>query len=131
MKKIIFSAAFGLTIALAITGCYNDKYDQLYPAPTTPVTCDTSGTISFATTIMPIINANCNIAGGCHDAAGASTSGYNFTTYDGIKRQATNGNLVNDINWHGLNNMPKSGSKIAACDIDKITAWVDQGIQNN
>ena len=125
MKKVVLSISVLSCIALGVTGCYNDKYDQLYPAA--PVTtCDTTA-VSYATVIVPILNQSCNISG-CHDPAGASTSGFDFTVYNTLKRQGTNGNLVGDISWaSGHNAMPKSGSKISDCDINKITAWVNQG----
>jgi len=130
MKKIILIGV--VLLFIGTIGCYNDKYDQLYVSPAT-VTCDTTA-VSFANDILPILNANCNIAGGCHDAAGQSTSGYNFTTYAGFQPVASYDYVVSDINWtptRGHNDMPKTGSKISQCDINIITAWVDQGALNN
>jgi hypothetical protein len=128
MKKLIMVAG----LLLILGSCYNDKYDKLYPINTT-VTCDTT-TIGFAHDIMPILNASCNISGGCHDAAGYPTSGYNFTTYDGIQGIATTAILIGDINWtpgSHFHNMPDNGVKLDQCTIDKITRWVNQGAQNN
>ena len=119
-------------LILAFAGCYNDKGDQLYVPPLAS-TCDTSS-VSFSTDIMPILTSSCNIAGGCHDAAGQSTSGYNFTTYAGIQTIANYNILINDINGTpsaGHNTMPKNLPKMSACDINKITAWVNKGAQNN
>ena len=129
MKKLTILAA-GLLLFLG--SCYNDKYDKLYPAVATN-TCDTA-TVTFAQDILPILNASCNISGGCHDAAGMATSGYNFTTYDGIQSQATTDILINDINGTPSsrhNAMPKNLPKISDCDINKMTRWVNQGAQNN
>ena len=120
-------------ILLLLDSCYNDKYDKLYPAPPV-VTCDTAS-VSFATTIMPILTAKCNVAGGCHDAAGAATSGYDFTSgWDVFHFQATHNILINDINFtpsNGRNAMPKNLPKLSQCEIDKMTAWVNQGALNN
>jgi hypothetical protein len=127
MKKIIIVAC----LLTGLASCYNDKSDKLYPAPVAN-TCDTIA-VSFSHDIMPILNASCNISGGCHDAAGQSTSGYDFSTYDGIQPVATYGVLVNDINGTPTsrhNAMPKTGS-ISACDKNKFTAWVNQGSKNN
>ena len=121
-----------LTGIIGISSCYNDKADKLYPAP--PIsTCDTT-TITFAHDIMPILNASCNVSGGCHDASGATTSGFDFTTYAGIQSQATYAILVNDINFTPTSRhheMPKSLPKISQCDINKITRWVNLGSLNN
>lgn len=128
MKKLMIVAG----ILLVLNSCYNDKYDKLYPVPVV-VTCDTAN-VTFGNDIMPIITANCNVAGGCHDAAGAAVSGYDFTEYGGIHSQATYDILVNDINGTpsaGHHTMPKNLPKIAQCDINKITRWVNQGAPNN
>ncbi len=130
MKKIIIAGAALLILA----GCYNDKYNKLYPLPAS-TTCDTT-TITYAADIAPIISANCYSPGnGCHDAAGSSTSGYNYqTSISVLQGNATSGALLTDINFtptRGHNNMPKNGTQLSACDIEKITRWVNEGAPNN
>ncbi len=127
MKKLMMVAG----LVLVLGSCYNDKYDKLYPVP--PVICDTNN-VSYTTVIVPILNASCNVSGGCHDAAGAATSGYDFTTYAGLRFQALNGSVVSDITGApttGHNTMPKNLPKMSQCNINKMTAWVNQGAQNN
>lgn len=128
MKKTMIIAALSLVAA----GCYNDKYDKLYPSTaTTSVTCDTTS-ITFSHDIMPIITAKCAISGGCHDASGGAVNGYDFTTYAGVQPEAANGNLMGDINWaSGHNQMPQGASKLPDCEINKFTRWVNQGALNN
>ena len=130
MKKIALIA----TVIITFAGCYNDKYDKLYPQSAV-TTCDTNKTISYATDIQPIIADYCYSPGnGCHDAVGASNSGYDFTTYNGLAPVATQAILVNDLNWTPTahnNDMPKNGTQLPACDIDKITRWVNEGAPNN
>ena len=121
-------------LIIAVSSCYNDKYDKLYPNPTVTVTCDTT-TITYSHDVLPIITANCAIAGGCHDAAGAATSGYDYSgSITVLQGNATSGALVTDINWaptRGHNNMPKNLPQLSSCDINKITRWVNQGAPNN
>ncbi len=130
MKKLLLAA---LSV-MALNSCYNDKYDKLYPTPTTTV-CDTS-TISFAHDIVPILTANCTINSSCHLGA-SSTSGYDMSTYAGIMDNSaypTQDVLINDINGTPLSRrhaMPKDLPKIAACDINKLTKWVNAGTPNN
>jgi hypothetical protein len=128
MKKIMLIA--GLSIVIA--GCYNDKADKLYPSAAT-VTCDTTA-ITFTHDIVPILNASCAISG-CHDAAGAvSSGGYNFSAYTDMHRAAVDPSniLLGDVNWEsGHNAMPKGLAKLSACDINKITRWVNLGALNN
>src|ERR1700761_5983245 len=96
--KRLYLIGFMVVIAASIYSCSNDKYDKLYPV-TQAVTCDTTN-ISYATDIVPILMNNCYSPGnGCHDVAGSSTSGYNFTIYVGIVHVAQNGDLLNDLNW--------------------------------
>ncbi len=127
MKKIFF--AIGMVVLMG--SCYNDKYDKLYPTPTVTVnTCDTT-TISCATDILPIFVANCSVNNSsCHSAA--SSSGVDLSTWNAImKGYATNGTLIKDINFGMGNNMPKGGTQLSACDINKITRWAHLGGINN
>jgi hypothetical protein len=127
MKKVIIAAGF----MVVLYGCYNDKVDKSYPLSNTGTTCDTTN-VSYSKDVVPIINANCAISGGCHDAAGAATSGYDFTTYSTLQGQATNGNLVGDL--EGLprhNKMPKNGVPLASCDENKLIRWANEGAPNN
>lgn len=112
-------------------GCYNDKYDKLYPVPVT--TCDTT-TITYSHDIAPIIANYCLSPGnGCHDVTGAGVSGYDYqTNILALQSNAATGLLLPDINWDPRHNaMPKNAAKLPDCDINKITRWVNQGAQNN
>jgi hypothetical protein len=115
-----------VTAIAFFSGCYNDKFEELYPLG--GVVCDTT-VVSFATDLKPILNAKCNTAG-CHNSA--STTGYDLTTYDGVKAVADNGRLLGSINWTtGFSAMPKSLPKLSDCEISKFTRWVNQGKLNN
>ncbi len=132
MKRSVIIGLVCIAI-IAINSCSNNKYDKLYPITTTQVvTCDTS-TISYSKDIVPIVQNYCYTPGaGCHDAYGAATSGYNFTTYAGIQGVSLSRLLLGDINWaSGNNEMPKNAAKLSACDINKFTRWINQGALNN
>ena len=122
-------------LLLILGSCYNDKYDKLYPAPPPNTnTCDTT-TITYSHDIQPIIVANCYnpSAGNCHNASGSS--GFNYqTSIIPLQTNAHDGSLLTDINWNptrGHNKMPLNGNQLSACDINKITRWVNLGAQNN
>lgn len=109
-----------------MAGCYNDKYDQLYPTGT--AVCDTT-TVSYAADVQPILTAKCNTAG-CHDAT--ASGGYTLTTHAGAQTAAGSGKLLGSINWTaGFSAMPKNLPKLSDCEINKITRWVNQGALNN
>jgi hypothetical protein len=130
MKRTLPLAAIAILVA---AGCYNDKADQLYPEPANPGsggnTCDTT-TMSYAIDIKPIMNQYCGLSG-CHDAATPSF-GYDLTIYNGLKQAHTNGRLLGAINHQStFQPMPKGMSKLTDCNINKITAWVNQGALDN
>lgn len=89
--------------------------------------CDTAN-VSFANSIMPLIDTYCK---GCHSGS-APSAGILLTNYPEIKAQADNGYLLGVIDHrNGFKPMPQGGNKIAQCDIDKISAWINQGTLNN
>lgn len=123
MKKLLAIAA----LALVTAGCYNDKYDKLYPVGS--VVCDTT-TVSYTADVRPILDAKCATAG-CHDA-GTGAGGYDFSTHATTQPSATNGKLVGTVNWTaGFSAMPKNQPKLSQCEINKITRWANQGALNN
>jgi hypothetical protein len=123
MRKLIIAAA---TI-LALGGCYNDKYEELYPLGS--VVCDTN-VVTYAADIKPILDSKCSTTG-CHDAVTASGS-YDFTAHSGVQPAALNGKIAGSINWTtGFSAMPQAQPKLSQCDIDKITRWINQGAPNN
>lgn len=129
MKKYFFIAI----AAIAFAGCYTDNKEELYPDNNTGGgggnACDTSG-MSFATDIQPILNTNCALSG-CHKT-GSATGGYILDTYAGVNATVSSGRLLGSINHEtGYSPMPKNSSKLASCDINKITAWVNAGALNN
>ncbi len=121
-----------ITLLTGMLACTNKSYDKLYPAGTN-TSCDTTRTISYATDIAPIIQANCYGAGNsCHNTGGVSN--FPYTTYEGLMVNVSDGALLNDINFtplRGNSNMPKDGSKLPQCHINLITKWINEGAPNN
>ncbi len=123
-RKVIL---FSLTVALAlISGCYYDNAEYLYPSGT----CNAAGS-TYSATVSPILSARCN---SCHStsAAAASGGGIILDNYNSVKPYATNGKLLGSINHaSGFSAMPKSSTKLSACEIEKVTNWVNSGALNN
>lgn len=134
MKKNIFKILGIAGLALSISSCYKDKYEAMYPTlGIKSGGCDTNKTISYSSDIAPIMSNSCgSTQSGCHDAASAS-GGADLSVYSGVQQSALNGGLVGTSNWEvGWSQMPKgSSSKIDACDLAKITKWVNAGAPNN
>ncbi len=133
MKKVVF--------LLAITGylasCTNDSIEELHPAK---AVCDTTGVISFANDIIPIMNLQCgtdNVAchvnpaadGGCGFANYVDMLDYLASSSKDIKFVKT---ITHDPTLTSSLYMPKgSSTKIDDCSIQKIQAWINRGKLNN
>lgn len=122
MKKIL---AFCIGV-IALSSCYNDKADQLYPVAGG---CDTT-TATFAKDVLPVMQQKCATSG-CHDAT-TKQSGYNLGTYLDVKQCVADMQLLGVIRQtSGFKAMPQGAPKLDDCTINKITRWVNLGAQNN
>lgn len=111
----------------AFSGCYYDKEDQLYPK--TAGGCDTTSA-TFIANVLPVMQQKCATAG-CHDAI-VKQSGYDLSSYDGVKKCATDNKLIGVIRQSsGFAIMPKGMPKLDDCTINKIARWVNLGALNN
>lgn len=126
---------------LAITGylsaCTNDNIEELHPqaAP-----CDTTGTISFANDIQPIMNLQCGTNDiGCH-VDPAADGGCGFANYVDMLDYLSSSSkdikfvktITHDASLTSSLYMPKGTSaKIDDCSIQKIQAWINRGKLNN
>lgn len=128
MKRLL-----GLLIVITgLFGCKNDSYDKLYPATGGIDPCDTIGKlVSYSATVNGILTTNCAFSG-CHDGA-TSSGGFNLSSYSGVYQAATTKNKLLGSIQHlsGFNAMPIGGNTLPACEIAKITKWVNQGSPNN
>lgn len=96
----------------------------------TETTCDTANQ-TLAANVQPILQTYCY---GCHSNAGANASGggINLETYASLQTYASIGKLMCAVNQGaGCSAMPKGGSKLPQCEIDKIQSWVNAGALNN
>jgi len=108
---------------LALTSCYNDNYQTLYPSGS----CDTTQ-VSYAVDVWPVISAQC---AGCHSGS-APAGNIALTNYNEVVTIAKNGKLLGSIRWDkGFSPMPKGGAKMNSCAIAKIEKWVNNGTPNN
>jgi len=130
MKKIILSICIGITLA----GCYYDKADVVNPNAAY-VSCDTTS-VTYNTTIAPILsNNNCLT---CHAGSASSGGGIALDTYTSTKVSAAKGELLPAVRQDvscaqcaaNYAPMPLGGSKISDCSVNKISAWINQGMKN-
>lgn len=128
MKKTLFYTITAIVV-LCFSSCYYDKTQLQYPA----TTCDTTN-VSYNVDIVNILDANCQA---CHKGS-ASSSGINLYDYATIKSLALDGkymygSLLSSVSYLGgnPNPMPQGRSQLSACDINKISAWVNSGAPGN
>lgn len=89
--------------------------------------CDTT-VVSYATAVQPILNTYCVT---CHGSSNPN-GGVSLNNYSRVQQAATSGKLYGVISWAtGFVKMPLGGDQIPDCDINKIDAWINQGILNN
>lgn len=115
---------FAGLILLIICSCSSKKEDPVDPGGGGGGGNSCNGVAAtFAATVQPIIQANCQLSG-CHD--GASTNGPGpLTTYERIKNASAN--IRKAV---VARTMPK-GSTLSAEQIKSITCWIDSGSPNN
>lgn len=90
-------------------------------------TCDTIN-VTFSASVLPVLKTYCV---GCHSAASPS-AGIDLSTYSAVKVYVANGRLMGSITHAtGYKAMPSSTSKLGACEINQIKAWVNKGTLNN
>ena len=109
-KSLMLLVAFG--ISFLMSSCTKDD-----PTP--------ADGISYSTSIVPILETNCNITG-CHNGDNSGIS--NFTVFDNVKSSAA---AIKTKTANG--SMPKasSGLTLTQAEKDLIAKWVDQGALNN
>ncbi|TAE31852.1 MAG: hypothetical protein EAZ92_02260 [Candidatus Kapaibacterium sp.] len=97
----------------------------MMPPPAPP--CDTAN-VSYASVVKPILDNNCV---GCHSGS-VPQGGANLSSVDNIARVVSRNRIFPRVlsGAGGASQMPP-GARLSQCDIDKITAWVNQGARNN
>jgi uncharacterized membrane protein len=89
--------------------------------------CDTLN-VTFSSSVFPVLKNYCI---GCHNTTSPS-GGVDLSTYAAVKVYASNSRLVGSITHAAdYKPMPSSTSKLGACEINQIKAWVTKGMLNN
>ena len=90
--------------------------------------CDTTTAVSFANFVKPIMENRCQ---GCH--SGTIPSGnLALTTHAQIKASALTPAFMGSMRRAtGYSFMPKGGTSLTACELNKIDSWIKRGAPNN
>lgn len=120
---IAASIIAGAIMLVSLDSCYYDKADLLYPDSA----CDTSA-VKYSTTVLPVLTSSCV---SCHGGS-APSAGISLDNYAGVKMQVDNGRLWGAVSHSpSYSPMPKNGSKLNTCSLQKIRKWIDAGAPNN
>ena len=133
MKKTTIIAALSF-LSIVIYSCSKSSEDAYVDPPPQQGggnnnTCDTANS-EYQADVVPILTSYCY---SCHGAATNSGSmGIVLEGYDNLKPKADAGTLIGVITHaSGFPAMPKDGTKLSECNINKIRSWIDHGAQNN
>jgi hypothetical protein len=116
MKKIFILTI--VAIIAAVSGCTNEKGE----IPKPDLSQDECAGVSYRNDIVPFIAVNC---AGCHSHA---FTGYDLTSYSGVKAKADNGSFRNRVLI--VKDMP-GYCVISESDRKKIDCWLSNGAQDN
>jgi cytochrome c5 len=122
MKLNRITAVLGIACLIALSSCYYDNEEALYPG----TSCDTASP-TYSQTISPIISSNCL---GCHSGS-APSAGLLLDTYANLKAAVQSKNLQDHlVQQNGFSLMPPAGM-LSNCKIDQVNAWVQNGMPEN
>lgn len=121
VSYILLSALALVFIGFTTPSCDKDKTGE-------PIPNECADTVSFATTIEPLIQTSCSTSG-CHDA-GSAAAGYNLEGYTNI---SANANIILTVIRHesGVVPMPYFQPKLSDSLIKNVGCWINQGTLNN
>lgn len=133
VKKSIL--AIMVVTALSLSSCYYHNWENIHPGgQIASKPCVLADTISYNADVVPILNASCGVSGSqalnCHGAGATGPDLSTYTNFSSFTSPDSLNSVYSDITWSG-NKMPKNGSKLSQCDINKIIRWMDQGSKNN
>ena len=126
MKRRFLYFVTIVTIIIAVSSCFYDNEEALYPSVNT--TCDTTN-VTYSGKVVPILANNCL---SCHSNATAASAGGNVALENFADVSSQAAAISAAINHTGpLSPMPKNGSKLKVCLISTFDIWVRIGKPNN
>lgn len=118
MKKYYFFFLI-LTIIMAIA-CGDEEEPTVDPP-----TCETSS-LTYTNDIAAIFNSSCSATSACHGQGSLGT--FEMDNYANTKVAVDFGRISGAINHReNFSPMPRGGSKLDDCTIDKIDQWIADG----
>jgi mono/diheme cytochrome c family protein len=120
MKKLIYLPI----IAISLLGACKSTKQPVATVVTVLLDCSNKS-LSYTADIKSIIETSCSK---CHNSN--NKGGYNFLTFESVKKSATNGQLLGTIKHQkGFDAMPRMAPKLPQETIDKIECWINNGMK--
>lgn len=117
-KLTIISLFFTAAIFLS-TSCEFKNEEELYGN-----VCDTLN-MNYGK-VKNIFNNNCS---SCHNSGATSKEPIRLDTYNNVKNSINTGLVIKAITHSAdITPMPYGGNKLSDCDINKIKAWINNGM---
>lgn len=119
MKRFIL-----IFIIFVNTGCYYDRFDEMYPLQGYVNTCDPELADTYQTVTKNIVLLNCY---SCHNNK-RKDGGVNLASYELVKSVVQSGKLMGAIRHENNYEPMPPNSKLKDCDISQIQDWIDAGM---
>ena len=119
-----------ILIIFFFSSCYYDNVDEFHPEAGLIPDCNPDTTaVTYTKDIQPLLAANCGTENSCHNA-NASPSLISLATFDDEVAYESTGQLLCSVTHDPCTThpMPKDGGKLSDCKINKIKAWINQGL---
>jgi hypothetical protein len=118
-----------LVVLLCISSCTYEKAEVIIPVIQDTISVCDSSNITYSQDIQPLMLQHCGTDNACHSTA-LSTNDTPLDSYELDTLFAGTGQLLNSITSQNGEDpkMPKDGDKLSECDVNKIRAWINQGM---
>ena len=111
---------------LMLVSCYYDIEEELYPAYNSN-SCDTIN-IGYAKDIEPILRNSCYT---CH-GSGINLGNVTLEGYASLQSYIADGSLLGSTEHNSeFSPMPKGGTKLNDCSLNKMKVWLRDGAITN
>lgn len=125
MNKLLITYLSAIII-FTLSSCYYDIEEELYPNSASN-TCETTN-LSYSQDIDPILRSACY---SCH-GFGIGLGNVTLEGFSNLQAYINDGSLIGSVDHgQGFSPMPKGGTKLSDCSINKIKVWVNTGASNN
>ena len=122
MLKNVFAL---LIVTSLFASCTYEKAEDPEPIPVVEV-CDTIA-VTYTNTIQALLIANCSIDNdACHSSNAVD---FPMDNYTWAQTWASTGQMLSAVTHDGnAEEMPQNADKLDDCKINKIRAWINQGM---